>query len=282
MAYNKNENKINEEQIAAFLKETLKRVNSDNDPESLDQLKKIFKKNIPFSRRMYVAAYLVRQANSRGFRPSKGNDRFNRSDRFNRNDRPAHGERTEHFSKTEASNAEHAERAPRVQIDPSLATTIFISVGRNRRVFPRDLVGLLVSVAGLERDRIGDIRVLANYSFIQLFTEDCEKVIKALNDYDYRGRKLSVSYSRQKEDEGAEENTSYAEETVPSDVSNESSGIHAEESQESKIAEEQSVYAAQQSSSSSSSPSTEQPYSETTDDGQVKSHFGNGDTNYLV
>ncbi|MBQ5998780.1 MAG: DbpA RNA binding domain-containing protein, partial [Treponema sp.] len=74
-------------------------------------------------------------------------------------------------------------------------------IGRNRRVFPRDLVGLLVGAAGLDRDRIGDIRVLANYSFVQLFAEDAEKAIAALNNYEYRGRSLSVSYSRQKDAE---------------------------------------------------------------------------------
>ena len=68
-------------------------------------------------------------------------------------------------------------------------------------MFPRDLVGLLVGGAGLDRDRIGDIRVLANYSFVQLFSEDAEKAISVLNGYDYRGRKLAVSYSRQKGDE---------------------------------------------------------------------------------
>ena len=41
---------------------------------------------------------------------------------------------------------------------------------------------------------------MANYSFVQLYTEDCQKVIDKLNGYDYRGRKLAVSYSRQKSD----------------------------------------------------------------------------------
>ncbi|UKI53327.1 MAG: DbpA RNA binding domain-containing protein [Treponema sp.] len=71
---------------------------------------------------------------------------------------------------------EERQPRPRVQIDPELAATIFISIGRNRRVFPRDLVGLLVGGAGLDRDRIGDIRVLANYSFVQLFKEDAERL----------------------------------------------------------------------------------------------------------
>ncbi|MCQ2590877.1 MAG: hypothetical protein MJ179_10675, partial [Treponema sp.] len=46
-------------------------------------------------------------------------------------------------------------------------------------------------------------KVLANYSFVQLYTEDAQTAIDKLNGYDYRGRKLAVSYSHQKE-EGAE------------------------------------------------------------------------------
>ena len=111
------------------------------------------------------------------------------------NDRRGNGE-----SLSDELRAEAHTPHPRVQIDESLAATIFISIGRNRRVYPRDLVGLLVSVAGLDRDRIGDIRVLANYSFVQLFKDDTEKAIAALNGYDYRGRKLAVSFSRQKDD----------------------------------------------------------------------------------
>src|SRR5574344_1770374 len=231
MSFNKQENGINEEQVTSYLKDVLSRVESDSDPDTLDTLKKLFKKNIPFSRRMYVAAHLVRQANS-GY--NRGGC-FNRNDRFShdRNDRsfdrrnertqrPSRNDKTEKFAdrtRTEHADdheAEHTERAPRVQIDASLATTIFIGIGRNRRVYPRDLVGLLVSVAGLERERIGDIRVLANYSFIQLFTEDCEKAIAALNGYDYRGRKLSVSYSKQRE-EGTEDSN---EGNGASDLSN--------------------------------------------------------------
>src|SRR5574344_2064059 len=236
MAYNKHDNVnngINEEQIASFLSDALSRVEADSDPETLNLLKKIYKKNIPFSRRMYVAAWLVKQATNGGSRGASRFGRNDRNDRFSRDrndraerteqrndrqsrfearhadrterpdrsERPARAERAERNERASSEHTEdHADRAPRVQIDPSLATTIFIGIGRNRRVFPRDLVGPLVSVAGLDRERIGDIRVLANYSFIQLFTEDCEKAIAALNGYDYRGRKLSVSYSRQKED----------------------------------------------------------------------------------
>ena len=131
---------------------------------------------------------------------------------------------------TEAA-AEERPHHPRVEIDPDKATSIFISIGKNRRVYPRDLVGLIVAVGGIDRERIGDIKVLANYSFVQLYTEDCQTVIDKLNGYDYRGRKLAVSFSRQKSDAeeagSAEEEAPLAEETAAAETSAEMSAEDA-------------------------------------------------------
>ena len=66
-------------------------------------------------------------------------------------------------------------------------------------------MGLIASVSGLERERIGDIKVLDNYSFVQLYIEDADKVIASLNQYNFRGRPLTVSYSRKKEEGFGEE-----------------------------------------------------------------------------
>ena len=182
---------IDKERIASFLKNALNKVMTEENPDLLNDLKKIFKRTIPFSKRMYVAAYLTKEMQGR----------FHGSPNTRRNDTFVHGARGGRNFKDTSDG-----RPSPVQIDESLAATIFISIGRNRRVYPRDLVGLLVSVAGLDRDRIGDIRVLANYSFVQLFKDDTEKAIAALNGYDYRGRKLAVSFSRQKDDTANGEN----------------------------------------------------------------------------
>lgn len=191
--YNRRESEIDLNSAAEFLQDVVEKVKTQENPDLLTEVKKIFKKNVPFSLRNYVAAYFVKETvkHFHGAYRSRRNDY--RDNRRNLRERPARENRE--LEKT----TEERQPRPRVQIDPELAATIFISIGRNRRVFPRDLVGLLVGGAGLERDRIGDIRVLANYSFIQLFKEDAEKAISVLNGYEYRGRKLAVSYSRSKD-----------------------------------------------------------------------------------
>lgn len=180
-------NVIDEERFVAMLKDAVSKVKTEEDPLVLNQYKKLFKKNVPFSLRMYVSAYLAKNA-SYGFRYR----REHRRDKFRSNEIP---------SRSFAASEEGEERARhRTVIDEALAATIFLSVGRNRRVFPRDLIHLVVQSGGIERERIGDIRVLDNYSFVQLFAEDADKVIAALNGVSYRGRPLQASYSRKKED----------------------------------------------------------------------------------
>ncbi len=193
--YNRRDSEIDMNSVAAFLQDAVDKVKTQENLDLLTELKKVFKKNVPLTLRNYVAAYLVKETvkHFHGTYRSRKND-------F-RDNKKTFRDRTVRDSKAAETTTEDRTPRPRVQIDPELAATIFISIGRNRRVFPRDLVGLLVGGAGLERDRIGDIRVLANYSFVQLFKEDAEKAISVLNGYDYRGRKLAVSYSRTKDDE---------------------------------------------------------------------------------
>ncbi|MCQ2598210.1 MAG: DbpA RNA binding domain-containing protein [Treponema sp.] len=207
MYNNKRNFEVNEEQTAAFLENAVNQVRSDVDVDSLAELVKLYKKSVPLSLRKYVTAYLLREAlkHDHSFRGNRfdRNDRAERNEKRNKkNDREVREENKKPAKAAEETPAaEERQPHPRVEIPEDQATTIFISIGRNRRVFPRDLVSLLINVGNLDRERIGNIKILANYSFVQLYTEDTEKAIAALNDYEYRGRKLSVNLSRQKSDE---------------------------------------------------------------------------------
>jgi len=248
MYNNKKNFEVNEDQTAAFLENAVNQVKSDLDVESLAQLAKLYKKNVPFSLRKYVTAYLLREAlkHDHSFR---GN-RFEKNDRNNDKNRNKKNETRDNTSRDEnkkaakpvsaeaTASAEERQPHPRVEIPEDQAKTIFISIGRNRRVFPRDLVSLLCNAGGLDRDRIGNIKILANYSFVQLYADDTEKVIAALNDYEYRGRKLAVNFSHPKTDAETAE--------VPSDEN-----VELQMSEEEQMsAEDAAAYAAAEKAAS--------------------------------
>ena len=212
---------IDEEKAAEFLENAVEKITTEEDIDTLVELAKLFKKYVPLTRRKYVIAYMLKESLKhfhsfgRGNRNARNNDR--RSGRDYKNDYKNNYKSEYKASDTVTTETEERPHHPRVEIDPDKATSIFISIGKNRRVYPRDLVGLIVAVGEIDRERIGDIKVLANYSFVQLYTEDCQKVIDKLNGYDYRGRKLAVSFSRQKSDaegDSAEDTTSYSEEAA--------------------------------------------------------------------
>lgn len=219
MAFRRNFD-LDMEKVALYLKDLVSRVEAN--PEYYEELRNVFKKNVPLTRRSWVAAYLIKQASGAiaHFNPNFRRHDDNRSRHEGREDF-RRSNRYEAASSVESENTEKHERTPRVSIPEDMAETVFVGVGKNRRVYPRDIVGMFTNVAGIEKERIGDIRVLANYSFVQLYREDAEKVINALNDYDYRGRKLSVSYSRQKDEKDASvsESAETFQERVP-DVEN--------------------------------------------------------------
>ncbi len=192
---------IDDEKTAFYLENAVTKITTEEDIDTLTSLIKLFKKNVPLSRRKYVIAYMLKEVLKHYHVP------FNRNQKQNNRHSKVENFKKEYTTETKTAEVEEKVHHPRVIIDADKATSIFISIGKNRRVYPRDLVGILIAVAGIDRDRIGDIKVLANYSFVQLYTEDAQTAIDKLNGYDYRGRKLAVSYSRQKSDEEVEETT---------------------------------------------------------------------------
>ncbi|MBP5519660.1 MAG: DbpA RNA binding domain-containing protein [Treponema sp.] len=231
MAFNR-DFEINEAQLSEFLESATDRVRTSENVDLLSDLNKLFKKNVPLTVRKYVIAYLLKEALKHYHPFGNRRDRFERNERNERSERNNRSrqersfrqERTERVSEPVAEvSEEERPRHPRVEIPENEATSIFISIGKNRRVYPRDLVGILIAIAGIDRERIGDIKVLANYSFVQLYTSDAQTAIDKLNGYEYRGRKLAVSYSRQKSenDEVSESESPASEESYASQVQSE-------------------------------------------------------------
>ncbi|HUX13542.1 MAG TPA: DbpA RNA binding domain-containing protein [Spirochaetia bacterium] len=90
-------------------------------------------------------------------------------------------------------------RAPRQERARNGFTSLFVGIGKNRRVFPRDLIQLFAGLEGITADDIGEIKILDNYSFVEVEPGKAAQVIGLLNGKDFRGRKLNVNYARKKD-----------------------------------------------------------------------------------
>jgi hypothetical protein len=77
---------------------------------------------------------------------------------------------------------------------------LFFSVGRSRKVFPREILGLIISKVQTAKEDIGVIRILDNYSFVQVRKTAADDIINTLNGMVFRGRPLLVNYARAKKD----------------------------------------------------------------------------------
>ncbi len=78
--------------------------------------------------------------------------------------------------------------------------TVFVSVGRNKRVFPRDLSRLFATTLDISSGDIGSIKVLDNYSFVDVPASRAQEAIDQLDGTDFHGRKIAVNYARKKEE----------------------------------------------------------------------------------
>lgn len=196
-----------------WFREVVRKIRTEEDPVELNDYRRLFRKNVPLTIRSYFAAYLLKEMENGTISDSSfsgRSGRFSRTERSSRADSRSSRRNERNEERKSRKNAENRSRdhhkpETRPVLADDVSTTLFMSIGRNRRVFPRDIIGLIMQNMEIDRDHIGDIRVLDNYSFVQVITEDAERIIAALNNLEYRGRQLVVSYSRKKEESPADD-----------------------------------------------------------------------------
>lgn len=176
---------FDEEQMAQRLKEIVKEIHEEEDPVELTQYRKFIKKHVGLFSRSYLAAYLVKNASGA---PRSGRERQSSSKSEGRRRRRDRADRADRSSSSEEREYNEA----------GTHTSIFVSVGRNRRVKAADLSTLFTSADGIAENDLGQVKVLDNFSFVEVTNEKAGTAIERLNGTEFRGRKLTVNYARKK------------------------------------------------------------------------------------
>lgn len=189
--------------IKASLQSILEEIHSTDNPDELNQLRSIFRQSVPLFSRAYVCAYLLKKAGIPGAgelggrRPAAAPTR--REQREARPPREAREPRENREPREGREPREPREERPEVAVSRENMTSLFIGIGRTRRVYPRDLMSLLIETCSLPKEAIGAIKILDNYSFVDIHNDHAQAVIDALNNTEFRGRTLSVNFAKKKE-----------------------------------------------------------------------------------
>ncbi len=212
------------EALDAFLDGILVELRSPADSAALDEVRAAFRRRVPFSRRSYAAAVMILRAaglsrpaaKQEGKAPARGEQR------------PAKEQgkgKAQPSEKKKGGKAEEPRRKPERKAEPKPeqgkegggradspsrprlsgeGATLFVSMGKRQRLYPRILIDLIVERAGLGLEEIGEVRSFDNYSFADVAPAKAASVVSALDGYEFRGRKLTVNPAKKREGEPSE------------------------------------------------------------------------------
>jgi hypothetical protein len=196
-----------------------KKIDGEADPRLLNEYRILFKKEVSLFRRSWTAAYLLMlydQGTGAGnFRKESGSRPKAKGSRGGEGEKSSR--RTEGSENRDSGENGGRADAPRPFLAEDESRRLFISIGRNRRVFPREILGLIITRAQVVREDIGMIRILDNYSFVQVRDTVADTIIEALNGTVFRGRTITANYARLKGEDPGEAGAAAAD-TDPEDA----------------------------------------------------------------
>jgi hypothetical protein len=178
---------FDKEKAKRNLKEIKEKFTTDTDISLLHEYYKLYKKEISLFKRSWAAAWLFMYYDKRET-PSL------------RSDSPKTGSSriTESRQKPREKNTPDAVE---VNLPEEESKMLFISIGKNRRLFPREVITLIMTKTSTPREDIGVIRILDNYSFVQVRDTKADEIIASLTGHKFRGRTLTVNFAKPKNSE---------------------------------------------------------------------------------
>ncbi|MFA5467524.1 MAG: DbpA RNA binding domain-containing protein [Sphaerochaetaceae bacterium] len=156
----------NKEVIAGKIQMLLAKLSIDSEPEELESLRLMIKKNVPLMRRGYFSAYLLREL----FQTEGGTPKL--------------------AKKSDAPKAAAVKAKPATD-----SRTLYLNIGKMRRLYAKELSQIFQDKLSINKDEIYSIRIHDKYSFITLSQKNADRAIELMNGMEIRGRVAVISYS---------------------------------------------------------------------------------------
>jgi len=177
---------LDKEKAKRNLETVLERMQEEADVKELHEYHKLYRKEISFFKRSMAAAWLFMY--------------------YDKLETPKAGPAEKKpFLKGRKTKAAPEKPVVEITLNEDEAKRLFISIGKNRRLFPREVITLIMSKTSAAREDIGIIRILDNYSFVQVRSSKADEIIQKITGIKFRGRTLTVNYAKPKSQENENE-----------------------------------------------------------------------------
>jgi hypothetical protein len=183
----------NEAEIRAKIQDVMKKIRQKEDVFEMTEYKKLFHKNVSIFLRSYFAGYCIKYFLNSG----KGAS-FTAPQTVARRDIPRETPRPAARESARDTAGASSASQPATPLTGDFQT-LFVSVGKNRKVFPRDLSKLFATELEIQPTELGEINIFEKYAFIDIPTPIAQKAIDKINGQNYRGRKIVVNFARKKD-----------------------------------------------------------------------------------
>ena len=190
---------MDKEKARVNLIEILDRMQNNTDAALLHEYYKLFKKEVSFFKRSYTAAWLFMNYDEKETPSFRSDNTFINNKKLKKK-KAAPKNAAEQKPDNEIAASDSNDKTV-ISLSEEESKRLFISIGKTRRLFPREIISLLISKTSAAREDIGSIRILDNYSFVQVRDTKADEIIEKLTGLKFRGRTLTVNFAKPKSGE---------------------------------------------------------------------------------
>jgi len=170
--------KFNEKTLEAFLEGLLEELKHPQDAKLLEEVRRAFRKKVPFHLRSYASALMILRA--AGIYRPKPSKRLSQE--------PVEQPRVE--QRQEAQNRE--------------TVSLFVSMGKRHHLKPLELKKKIAERTGLSQDTLGRVHLLENYSFIEVPANEAHRIVSAMAGTELNGRALEIKPAKKRSESFSE------------------------------------------------------------------------------
>jgi len=185
------------EVVVGSIDRVLRILKDDKEKAELARLRSLIRRQVPLFQRSLFMAYLLKSLLPPSVRPEgirQGQEASGRS-------APSPEPSPALAGKPARGRFGRSVEAPRPPAESAQGfTQLFVSIGRNRRVFARELAELFTEKLQLGSHELGSVRVFDKYSFVDINPARADEAITKLSGSEVKGRTITVNFAKKKEE----------------------------------------------------------------------------------